>query len=239
MHDQTLLSILPHSSSVLHQTEQFFSLSNIISDSSSMLKMLRVPHEELRLVQSFQTNNAVAPIPPFQEAVLTSDEAAHLRHLYQQLYSQKGVIVNFTHYIALFGKVLYAGDLIGSVKPGTNNSLSSIIMANWSAMGDFSTPSTRVGEVQYFFKHTVTFELNGSKESMEHVLYWKKLHPKEDWYGISATVCTDLYQLNNSSSFLAVQRIACRCAHAILNVKFDTHAESVFVACPIAIKFCF
>lgn len=67
----------------------------------------------------------------------------------------------------------------------------------------------------------------------------KKLHPKEDWYGTSATVCTDLYELGSFSSFLPVQRIACRCAHAVLNVKFDTHAENVFIACPIPVKLCF
>lgn len=173
--DTTLLSVLPHSSS-LQQTEQFFSLSNIFHDKNSILQMLRLPHEELRLVQSFQTNKTVSPIPPF---LLSSEEASHLRRLYQQLYSQR-VIVNFSHYCVVFGKVLYSGDLIGSVKRGTNNSLSSIIMANWSATGDninLSTHSMRVGEVQYFFKHVVAFEVNGSKESMEHVfayVYWKK-----------------------------------------------------------------
>ncbi len=118
-------------------------------------------------------------------------------------------------------------------------------MANWSVSSDniFSEESNRmrVGEVQYFLKHVVTFERNGTKDTIEHIfayVYWKKKHPSEDWFGTSATICTDLYELNGNS-FLPVQRISCRCAHATLKVQFDSHTpDSVFVACPIPVKYC-
>lgn len=241
--DEAFHSILPHSIS-LQQTEKFFSLSNFFEDRDSIQRVLRMPQEDLRLVQSFEANNTVSPIPPFQEKVLTSEDVRHLKRFYQQFYHQRNV-TNFSHYSVVFGKVLFAGDLIGSMKRGTNNSTSSIIMARWFGSGNdmFSEQSRRlrVGEVQYFLKHAVTLEGSGSTELKEHIfayVFWKKLHPQEDWFGVSATVSTDLYELSGSGSFLPVQRIACRCAHACMNVNFPSHMENVFVVCPIPVKFC-
>lgn len=97
----------------------------------------------------------------------------------------------------------------------------------------------RVGEVQYFFKHRVVFE--GEPLAEEHAfarVYWKKLHPRGDWFGASATICTDLYELSELTTFLPVQRIASRCAHATLTVDFGSHQQNVFVACPIPVKYC-
>lgn len=53
-------------------------------------------------------------------------------------------------------------------------------MAMWSAVGDdiFAANSARIGQVQYFLKHTVTFEVNGNKESMEHVSIGKNFIPE-------------------------------------------------------------
>lgn len=234
--DSVLQSVLPHSN-LLQQTEQFFSLSNLFHDSNSILMIIRLPQEELRLVQSFQINGTISPLPPYQESVLNYKDVAYLKDLYQQLYKDR-VMCNFSHYIVSFGKVLYAGDLIGSVKQGANNYLSSIIIAYWSLTTNniYANCSRRVGEVQYFFKHIITFS-DGDKESLEHVfayVNWKKRHPKEDWYGSSAIVCTELNELSGSSSFLPVQRILFRCAHAV--IKIDD--ESLFVACPIPVKFC-
>lgn len=232
--DEVFRCILPHSIS-LQQTEQFFSLSNLFDDVDSIQQVLRMPQEDLRLVQSFQTNRTVSPIPPYQERVLIP---LYLKH-------HQSKVINFSHYSVVFGKVFFAGDLIGSVKRGTNNSVSSIIMAMWPGSGGdmFSDQSRtmRVGEVQYFLKHTVTLERNGCTESIEHIfayVYWKKLHPEENWFGVSATVCTDLNELSNYSLFLPVQRIACRCAHAIMKVQFPSHTETVFVVCPIPVKVC-
>lgn len=77
-----------------------------------------------------------------------------------------------------------------------------------------------------------TFEETGcsSKEAKEHVfayVHWKEVHPKGNWFGTSATICTNLYELN-ANPFLPVQKIACKYAHANLKVVFDTGTENVF-----------
>ena len=145
--DEVFQSILPHSTSLL-KTEQFFSLSNIFEDSISVLQALRMPFEELRLIKSFQTSRIVSPIPPFKEKVLSSDEILHLKHFYEQFYHRS--CTNLSHYSVAFGKMLLAGDLIGSMRPGANNWSSSVIMADWSKSDDIFSSTMQVGEVQYF-----------------------------------------------------------------------------------------
>lgn len=236
-------SIIPNPTS-LQQTEHFFSLSNIFENADLTLKALHMPHEELRFVKSFQTNETITPIPPFKEKVLSSGEVRELKHFYGQFYERN--CNNISCYCIVFGRVLLAGDLIGSMQSGTSNSSSSIIMANWSGSGDdiFSVQSNRmrVGEVQYFMKHVATLESaqSTSTNTTEHIfayVHWQKIHPNKDWFGTSATVCTELYELSGCS-FLPVQRIACRCAHGTLKINFDSHTENVFVACPVPVKYC-
>ena len=49
-------------------------------------------------------------------------------------------------------------------------------------------------------------------------VYWKKLHPEASWFGISATVSTDLFEIPGACAYLPVQRIASRCAYATLDL---------------------
>ena len=138
--DEFFHSILPRCTS-LQQTEEFFSLSNVLSNKRSILQILRSSVESLRHIDSFQKNGTISPIPPYQDKILTSEEVLHLKSFYTQFYGPI-TLVNFSHYIVVFGKVLFAGDLIGSTKPGANNSSSSTIMANWSGSGDNNIRST-------------------------------------------------------------------------------------------------
>ena len=46
-----------------------------------------------------------------------------------------------------------------------------------------------------------------------------------DWFGTSATVCSDMFE---SCSFIPVQRIACRCAHALISVNFGAMVETFY-----------
>ena len=77
----------------------------------------------------------------------------------------------------------------------------------------------RVGIVNFYFEHTVVFDQ--SKET--HVfcfVEWKKVHPHSNWCGISASVYSDLFELNAACNFMPVQRIAARCAHAKMPLTF-------------------
>ena len=54
---------------------------------------------------------------------------------------------------------------------------------------------------------------------------------------MSAIVCDDCFKSQEACCFMPVQRIANKCAFGKLNVKFDGYEDSVFVACPIPIKY--
>lgn len=65
---------------------------------------------------------------------------------------------------------------------------------------------------------------------------WKVLHRHYDWFGASATVC-EVSPEFSCTNFLPVQRIAKRCAHVTMPVKFGDITENVFIACPISFKY--
>ena len=66
---------------------------------------------------------------------------------------------------------------------------------------------------------------------------WKTLHTHYDWFGSSVTVCENIEELE-STNFMPVQRIARRCAYISMPVNFDSFTETVFIACPITLKYC-
>lgn len=90
-------------------------------------------------------------------------------------------------------------------------------------------------------KHTLSYHTTNEEIKKEEHIFayvrWKELHPYHDFYGVSATVCVNMFQPFNSCCFLPVQRIACRCAYAIMPVKLNDTIETVFIACPIPFKY--
>ena len=119
-----------------------------------------------------------------------------------------------------------AGDLIGSVLNAASSAASSVIMAFWPGRGDnLSTTDysrMRVGIVQYFFKHYVVLcnEDMSSKLNLEQTfacVYWKQKHPIEEWFGISATVCVNMFEPTLACNFIPVQHLAKKCAHCNLD----------------------
>ena len=160
--------------------------------------------------------------------------------MYKELYPARSC-QNVSPFYDHYGRVVLGGDIIGSCNPGPNSKASSVIMAYWSYSGTVSSIDyTRmlVGVVQYFVRNKVTIsDSDTTDENVEHAfayVKWKKLHPKFDWFGQSATVCINDTE---ESNFLPVQRISCRCAHVLLPVKFETHEENVFIACPLPIRY--
>ena len=56
-----------------------------------------------------------------------------------------------------YGRILLAGDIIGSIRPGSNAKCSSVIMAYWLGRGNdlrtIDMTYAQVGVIQYFIKH--------------------------------------------------------------------------------------
>ena len=121
-------------------------------------------------------------------------------------------------------------------------------MAYWpgtgSSLENIDSTTMRVGIVQYYLMHSITMSYNdsvdASAETFPHLfcyVRWKKIHPQAMWCGVSATISSELMETPDACSFLPVQRISYRCAHAYLKMDFFTHQETVLITCPIPLKY--
>lgn len=182
-------------------------------------------------------------LPPFKKKILSSIMLENLKALYSKLYPST-VFPQISPFYDHYGRVKLGDDIIGSSSPGRtyNNAASSVIMAYWPKSGDFSSidySRMKVGIIRYFVKHETT-TITTSTQRVTHIFAyvdWKMNHPNIDWFGISATVCLNMFENDSCSSFIPIQRIACRCAHITTEVKFEQCTETVFIACPIPIHY--
>ena len=141
--------------------------------------------------------------------------------------------------------------MIGSNKPGPNSRSSSIIMAHWPSSKDLMSGTERlnVGEVQFYLKHSIKTRQQACCDPQTEsyafaYVNWRKLHRHYNWFGVSAKVCVDCFELPSACCFVPVQRIYARCAYTELPISFPledglTQAETVFVACPLPVKYSF
>lgn len=115
-----------------------------------------------------------------------------------------------------------------------------VIMAYWPGPGDLLTnidySKCRVGVIKYFIKHEIKFQ-NDVEEHVFCYIHWKQRHPHYDYFGQSAIVSSTLDEVETACCYMPVQRIACRCASAVLNVNSESIPETVFVACPVSLKY--
>lgn len=202
----------------------------------SSLYLLQMAMDPLHTINSFTCKSGVSAIPPYYEHILTSEQSKWLKTIYRQLYNVHEEL-QISPFYQKCGRVKIACDLIGSDMPGANSNTSAVIMAFWPAKGhdllniDYSR--MQVGIVQYFLIHHLsTTEVKKQKHIFAYV-HWKKLHRNKDYFGISATVCENEFENNGSCCYIPIQRIACRCAFAVMSVKFPDMTETVFIACPV------
>ena len=157
-----------------------------------------------------------------------------------QLYS--GTEHEVSRFYQKCGRVRIAGNLIGSDMPGPHNKSSAVITAFWLRKGDdlqlIDNGRMQVGIIQFFVVHNLTFMINNEK--VRHIwayVHWKQSHRNRDYFGRSAIVCEESFEECSVCCFILVQRIACRCAYATMPVQFEDITETVFIACPIQMKY--
>ena len=117
-------------------------------------------------------------------------------------------------------------------------------MAYWPNRGSELTSidysRMQVGVIQYFIRHTLSYFESNERKEEDHVFAYvkrKQCHFHSDWFGVSATVCTDSFESPSPCCLLPVQRIACRCASIRMLVDFGDISETGFIACPIVLKY--
>ena len=91
--------------------------------------------------------------------------------------------------------------------------------------------------MKYYVLHVVYFQsqYNDTKKVQHEFVYvfWKNTHPNSDFYGITDTVCSDLFEIPAACCFLPVQGISSLAAHAVMTVHFGSIKETVFVTDPV------
>ena len=233
-------------------TDQQMSDTAERSNDANILKFLHIQSSELRHIDSFAilpNQTLVKPLQPHTTKVLTTESLRQLKCIYEQLYQAK-IVAHMSHFCRQYGRIALSGDIVGSVMPGRNNcQSSSIIAAYWPGSGSsllsIDYTQKRIGVVQYFIQHSLEVYKDhgrsGETEKLQHLfcfVQWKKQHPNTNWFGMSAIVCDDSFESQDACCFMPVQRISNKCAFAKLNnIKFDSYEDSVFVACPIPIKY--
>jgi len=118
-------------------------------------------------------------------------------------------------------------------------------MAYWpskrNSLEDIDYSRKQVDVVQYFLKHKISYIEDGICIKHQHIfgyVKWKETHEQYNWYGTSAAVWYDSFEIPAACCFILVQRIYCHCAYTVMPVKFNEMAEIVFIACPISFKYC-
>lgn len=218
------------------------SIMNLLSSDVSVETFLDIASIPLIPFKNI-TSHAVL-LSPVHEAIFPSETVQQLHLIYRQLYPHHNI-----EYISPFfersGRVTVACDLLGSVLNAASSISSSIVMAYWPGRGDdlsaIDYSRMRVGVVQFYFKHSIVlYDEQQRKKNLEHIfacVYWKQKHPREDWFGISATVCVNMFEPLSACNFIPIQRINKKCAHCVIDVDFFGTVESVFIACPLPFKY--
>ena len=199
----------------------------------NVMKLAAIRQFNLIMFQLSAQEEYITFVPPKFEKVLSDEEVAQLRQFYQQLYPSTP-IQTLSVFYTTSKKIALVNDLI---------KVGSTIMAYWAGSGgslmDIDYSVCRVGVIQYFLKHSVKF-LGDSTSRSFALCYvkWMQTHPYFDYFGKSAVISSTLFEVSNVCSYIPVQRIAYQCAYGEMSVDFGHIREVVYVASPIAFKFC-
>ena len=222
-------------------------LTSTVAGSGNCLEMLNLSLLPPDQIPTFQHNSSITMLPPFHQDIFSAELLKDLELFYKMLYPTCDIEIVSSFFVRC-GRVTLYEQVIGSVMNSRCSKSSSVITAYWPTTGsDFSSIDysmrMSVGTVQYFCKHRVVLcTVDNVKRNADHVIAyvkWNQKHPHAEWYGLSATVCSDMHEPPSVCSFIPVQRIYAVCAHCMPKIQMGTLYETVFIAIPIPTRFCF
>lgn len=233
---QVLSLFLKEPASNLIDEDTHSTYCNVFNSSLMPLNSSAIP-----LLLKFNTD--IVMLPPLYEDIFSADLLNDLNLFYRMIYPDINENdIASTPFFVRCSRVTLCKQLIGSTMNSRCSNSSSVICAYWPvgtcnlSSVDYSA-RMRVGTVQYFCKHQVTLhQPNKDQHTQEHILAyvkWNQRHPQEDWYGASATVCSNMYEPATACNFILVQRIHSVCANCSLDTKIGSLHENIVIAIPI------
>ena len=198
----------------------------------SLIQLATIVNLNIMSFQLPSSSTCIKIIPPIYEKVFSTVEANHLRSFYQQLHPTKSQEF-FSLFYTYCKKVVFVNDVFES---------GSVIMAYWAGNGSYinniNYSTCGVGVIQHFLKHSIKFAGDSTCTFILCYIKWKQLHPCFDFYGKSTIVSSTLNEVPGLCCYMPLQRIAFRCASGEMYVDLGEIREIVFVASPVAMKFC-
>ena len=235
--DTEMLQLLPSNNEIVK------SCSFAVNSDSELLTLLELSQGTLDFNRAnYSDTKYVKLLKPHVELIFDSHEIAQLHSLYQQL-NPNCSIEYLSPFYTRSGRISIGGEILGSTLNKCSAFSSSTIAAYWPSEGNriaqFSESHKSIGKVLHYFTQDVIIKRNDAQKS-EKVQYamacvqWMETHPESSFFGISAVVCENYCKESSLCSFIPVLRILAKCA----NCKIIHDHRTVFVACPINIKFC-
>lgn len=153
------------------------------------------------------------------------------------MYSDKDIKLVPRRYVE-YKQVKVFSELLTSDKAGKNKSAN--VAAIWKVpSGIIKTSPTisdvRVGQIQYFFTHTLQFQDTKSKHSFAYVK-WFQDHPRKFHFGKSLIVSSTAFDSDDFSNIVPLSRLIARCAYTIVEENFDYGLDKFIVNIPMSYK---
>ena len=175
-------------------------------------------------------------IQPFFEKCLTDEELEYIKHVYKAVYPNCKIL-NISRFCKEFKTLVINGEEYISEK--SRSQRSPTIFAHWPSMtGRIDTTGDapyQIGNVQSFLCHQVTFENEGSSQSVTALLAlvkWYEEHPRRNSFHRSIIVCGTLFRPMCNASFIPVARIMGRCTTCKTHYQFDYGQDRITIAVP-------
>ena len=177
--------------------------------------------------------------PPLKEKCFNDAEFPYLQELYNLLYPNSS-IKRISRFYLECKQMSFNQEEYISAK--SNSQKSSAIVAHWAGISGIDRSGEaplRVGQVIYYFRHTVELFQNPiSRESsaIRHIIArvkWYMDHPQREKLHPPTIICAATFDPDSSACFIPVSRIAGRAAIAKTMFKFDYGEDYIAVAMPL------
>ncbi|XP_065892408.1 uncharacterized protein [Dysidea avara] len=185
-----------------------------------ILKLQTLARCELNGVNDFSlspSDNYIQLLTPRFQGVLTTSQKERLSNMYRFLYPN----INFDHFSSFYeysSRCIVAKEIFCITNAKER---SSVVMADWPTECLSNRSQNQVGRIQKIIRHSIKVFQSGSIKEIQRVfcfVEWYMKHSRENFYGTSATTCTNITFSESLCSYLPIQRISKRCAYATLKV---------------------